>query len=463
MRWQLAGVPLGSASYIGPYRMVAQIHAGQYSVIYRCYDTNLGRQVAVKAVRPDSIGPMPARSQLWQEGRVRALLEHPHVLPLYRLVRARTGPLLVGPWLTGGRLHDRIRYPMPPAMILAVVKQIADALDAVSATGWWHGDVSPTNVLFTAPDQAEDDAPVRVVLSDFGTARRHGERPRGRGGLVVTPHVTVPEVWDDQPVDASSDLYGLGVLLYLALTGEYPFDSDDLDTFAYLHRHAAVPLPSDRSSVAGPATDEVALRALAKAPSERFATGAALAAALHTALRDDGQLDRRARDSNNEPGLHSRGNWQSPSSMRPIETAAILGAAEHLDHFAATLDLQQRAALRLLVARAGISEAHTAHETDLLTMKVFAPAAALRALEETGAAVVLADGPCTAAETARACGAPESTIPRLLSLLAAAGIIRRVEDRYSLPPGLAAAYRVDRLFGFPPVNGQVEVALAQLS
>src|SRR5690242_4452367 len=156
MRWPHGGEPLSPTSYMGPFRIAAQIHTGQYSVIYRCYDTNLGRQVAVKAVRPDSTAPMLARRQLWREAHLRALLDHPHVLPLYRLVRARTGPLLVGPWLTGGTLHDRIRYPMPPAMVLAVVNQIADALDAAASTGWWHGDVSPTNVLFTAPGQAGD-------------------------------------------------------------------------------------------------------------------------------------------------------------------------------------------------------------------------------------------------------------------------------------------------------------------
>ena len=146
------------------------------------------------------------------------------------------------------------------------------------------------------------------------TARRTTGRPR-RIGCDAARH-SAERCGITSPVDASSDLYGLGVLLYLALTGEYPFDSDDLDPFPYLHRHAGHSTSSsDRSSVAGPATDEVALRALAKAPSARFATGAALSrSGCIQRCRLTRQLDRRARDEQRSArDCTSRGNWQSPS------------------------------------------------------------------------------------------------------------------------------------------------------
>src|SRR5207302_2032942 len=150
----------------------------------------------------------------------------------HRVVRSRRGPYLVGPWLTGGTLSERIRGPFPLADVLALVEGIGSALDTLHAAGWCHGDVSAENVLF-ATDGRQPTAPRRpgvlgrqAVLADLGTARRIGERASEGGAICVTPIVTAPEVWLGEPLDGCSDLYSLGVLLYLALAGAYPFEAD---------------------------------------------------------------------------------------------------------------------------------------------------------------------------------------------------------------------------------------------
>ena len=193
--------------------------------------------------------------------------------------RTQDDPLLVGPWLEGGSLLD-VTVPLTPEEAVVLADGLASALDALHAKGWSHGDVSPGNVLFAAGS-------LRPVLGDLGNARRLGARAPARA-LVVTPHVTAPEVWAGDRVDGRADLYSLGTLLYWALTGAWPFVGSGVDAFADLHRSTAVPPLPD-----APEVEAVLLRALAKAPGERFASGAELAGALRVALERPAVMPRR--------------------------------------------------------------------------------------------------------------------------------------------------------------------------
>src|SRR5215208_3882923 len=202
--------PVDATPRIGPFSILAPPLERAGCVVYRCRDDGLPRELALKAVRPEAADPATARRRLWREAEVRAVLNHPHALPLYRAVRSRGGLLLVGPWLPGGSLEGGLGAPLRPADLLAVADGVGGALDALHAAGWWHGDVSAGNVLFAADG--------RAVLIDFGAARRLGE-PLAGSEVSVTPYTAAPEVWDRAPVDGRSDLYSLGVLLYLVLTG----------------------------------------------------------------------------------------------------------------------------------------------------------------------------------------------------------------------------------------------------
>lgn len=420
-----------TAARIGPYRVLARVHDGNFSVVYRCRDSSLPRQLAVKTARPDAADPAAARRRLRREARLRAAVRHPHILELYRVVRAQCGPLLVSPWLAGGTLAERVRGAMQPAEVLPLAAGLAGALDALHAAGWLHGDVSAGNVLF--------DGDGRALLADFGTARRVGERGfkgKDTATFVTTPHVTAPEVWTGQRLDGRSDLYSLAVLLYLALTGVYPFDADSLQAIPELHCTAPVPPPSAHSPHVGPATEAVLLRGLAKSPAARFASGAALTAALGAALRQDGVLVR-------PQSGRAAGGAVPPAAAaeRPFDETAVRAAGEQLERFAATLDERERAALSALLESARTRDARAVAEATGLTTQLFGPAAALLALEETGAAAALADRPRTAADTAAACGVPERTLAPVLDVLAAVGLLGREDDRFALPPDLATLYR----------------------
>ncbi len=426
---------------VGPYEVLETAYFGAFSVVQRARDRRLRREVAVKSVRPDGVDPALARRQAVREARLRSAAAHPGVLPLYGLLRDGGWPLLIGPWLSGGSLRDVGSAPISIAQLLTLAEGLGGVLDSLHAAGWWHGDVSPGNVLFhRQPGDASD--PSQPVLADFGNARKIGT-PGARGGSVVTtPHVTAPEVWTGSPVDGRADLYSLGVLLYHGLTGEWPFDGADPATLADLHRTADVPRPSDRTNITGSAIDGVLLRALAKAPGSRFSTGSELAASLREALRIDGLLPAdapraRARSARPEPRKADR--------QCPMSQETIAAAGEELERFAASLDERERAALRVLLRRSamGAANARAWNEIDRIGMQVLAPAAALVALEECGAAAALAAGHETPADVAGACAAPVGPISRLLELLAAVGLLERARAGYRLPPSVASVYAAD--------------------
>jgi SAM-dependent methyltransferase len=416
------------ADRAGPYEVLETAYVGDLSVVYRCRDDVVPRQLGVKAVRRDSAHFELARRYALREARLRALVTHPNLLPLYGLLQRESDPLLVGPWLAGGSLRDLPPRALPVTRLGALATGLCAALDALHVAGWCHGDVSPGNILFTAP--ARGDQPFHPVLADLGTARRIGSNARRRGSVVVTPHVTAPEVWEGRPVDGRADLYSVGAIVYHELTGAWPFDAVDANEFAELHGRASVPAPSERSPHAGPALDRVLLRALAKLPDERYPTGAALATALQEAIDADGPRE--------DDGRSPRRDERSPADGNG---AAVAAAGERLEAFAATLDGQDQAALHVLLQRAAAAGAHASQETELLAMRVFAPVAALLALEDCGAAAALAAGNGSPAEVAAVCSVPERSLFRLMELLEAVGLLARDGDRYRLPPGPAAVYQ----------------------
>jgi serine/threonine-protein kinase len=125
-------------SSIGPYEVVETTYEGALSVVYRCRDHDVSRDVAVKAVRQDGADSELARRRALREARLRALIVHPHVLPLLRLVDCEGGPLLVAPWLAGGSLRELYGQAISVAQVVTLAEGIGAALDALHCAGWRH-------------------------------------------------------------------------------------------------------------------------------------------------------------------------------------------------------------------------------------------------------------------------------------------------------------------------------------
>ena len=206
------------------YRIDAQIARGGMGVVYRATHLGLERQVALKVIARELADREGFRERFLRESRLAARLEHPAVVPIYDS-REVDGELIVAMRLVhGGDLRQLIDRdgPLAPERAVALLRQVAEALDAAHAAGIVHRDVKPHNVLVDGD---------RAYLSDFGLAKALGASGVASGASVVgTAEYMSPEQWRGGDVGPAADIYSLGCVLYEALTGIPPFARKEADT-----------------------------------------------------------------------------------------------------------------------------------------------------------------------------------------------------------------------------------------
>ena len=283
------------AALAGEYSLQRELGRGGMGVVYLARDVQLDRDVAIK-VLPAALAATPsARERFLREARMAAGLSHPHIVPIHRVSEAGGFVFFVMTFVEGETLGERLRRrgPLLPAEATRVLREVAWALAYAHGRGIVHRDVKPDNILLEA-------ATGRALVTDFGIAQdgemRNGEgeaehRGTGNGSdpasveslgkqVMGTQHFMSPEQALGEPVDGRSDIYALGVVGHLAVSGRLPFEASDLsalvlkqatETPASVMRFAPG-LPSGLASTID--------RCLARDPVDRFDDGEELAAAL---------------------------------------------------------------------------------------------------------------------------------------------------------------------------------------
>jgi protein kinase-like protein len=259
-------------------RIEEVLGTGGMGVIYRATELRLGRPVALKLIAADGASDPALRERFEREARLTASIDHPNVIPVYAAGEEDGHLYLVMRYVPGTDLHRVLRREgrLEPARAASVVAQVGEALDAAHAAGLVHRDVKPANVLIAGE---------HVYLSDFGITRvqEADTQITDSGGWVGTVDFMSPEHLRAEPTDARSDVYALGCVLFMALTGGPPFRRDTVPATITAHLHEPPPRPSEMPGVPL-AFDAVVARALAKNPDDRYASAgdlgrAALAAA----------------------------------------------------------------------------------------------------------------------------------------------------------------------------------------
>lgn len=286
------------------YRLVRRIGAGSSSEVYEAIGRR-GEARALKILRQERARSREASARLVQEARALAAVDHPHVVRVEDAgVTADGRPFLVMPLLLGETLRRRLdaRGPLPPSAAVGVARQVLSALAAAHRAGIVHRDVKPANV-FLARDPARPGALGRTrrerwaagapgdlgraLLLDFGIAKLRWTGAELTSGehVIGTPRYLSPEQILGGQVDARTDVYALGLILFEAITGRSPFAADD--PIALMRAHLTEPPPRLRD-LAGvpPALDHAVARAIAKAPALRWQTAEAMSEALASACAD---------------------------------------------------------------------------------------------------------------------------------------------------------------------------------
>jgi len=267
----------------GRYRLDSQIGRGGMGVVYRATDLELQRPVAVKVISENS--SPDARERLIREARAAAALNHPHIVSVYDVGEANGLPFFVMEFVDGSSLSQT--PPTDLSRIVEIGLQICAALEHAHTNKIVHRDLKPDNVLVSTTGQS-------VKLADLGLALPGQAARLSHAGLVLgTPSYMAPEQALGQKVDARTDLYALGVLLYELTTGRLPFTGNDALTVLSQHVHAPPVPPRVLRSDLPRGLELLILRLLEKNPDARFQTAADTAAALRRSF-DSPSMDNEA-------------------------------------------------------------------------------------------------------------------------------------------------------------------------
>jgi serine/threonine protein kinase len=283
---------------IGTYLIQSHLGEGGMARVYKAYHTRLQRDVAIKIILSEIANHAEFQERFAREARIIARLEHPNIVAVYDFGEINNLTYLVMQYVGGGTLREQLQEerPIDPRRAGNYAEQMAHALHQAHQRGIVHRDVKPQNMLISASN------PQHLLLSDFGIAKlfasnqeltRPSSQPDGQakdtsltsfGQIIGTLAYIAPEQVTQQPIDARTDVYALGAVLFQMLTGQLPFQASSAAGLMYQHAYVVPRSVREINPSVSEKLAQITAKALEKLPAARFQTAEEMAQALHAAL-----------------------------------------------------------------------------------------------------------------------------------------------------------------------------------
>ena len=269
---------------VGRYQILERIGRGAMATVYKAYDPEINRTLALKFLQPDLCVEEEHRSRFLREAKAAGGLSHPNIVTVFDVGEIQGRPYIAMELLDGTPLSEIMRpgVGMPIRDVVETGIQLARALDYAHSKGIFHRDIKPSNIM-----RLKDGNTIKVT--DFGIARIDGGADTQHtlvGTVLGTPQYMSPEQAMGEKVDGRSDLFSVGVVLYQSFVGHAPFEATSIVTLAHrIAREDPTPIDKLRRDIP-PALRRVVERCLKKQPDKRFQTGRELAMALAKVIRD---------------------------------------------------------------------------------------------------------------------------------------------------------------------------------
>jgi eukaryotic-like serine/threonine-protein kinase len=254
-------------STLGRYKIISEIGQGAMGVVYKAVDPIIDRTVAIKTINLNlsrqELEEYEARFQ--QEIKAAGRLNHPNIVTIYDVGKTEQVAYMAMEFLEGKELKDMIASgQIPPAdQIVDIISQVADGLSFAHSQDIVHRDVKPSNIMVMRGGIAK--------ITDFGIARLPNSAVKTMTGLILgSPRYMSPEQVIGKAIDARSDIFSLGVVLYEALTGVAPFDGDNVNAIMYATVNTTPPPPSAHSRAIPAMLDLIVAKAMAKMLEDRY-------------------------------------------------------------------------------------------------------------------------------------------------------------------------------------------------
>ena len=258
------------------YEILEELGRGGMAIVFKAKEKQLDREVAIKVLPFSLAFDKEFVERFQREARTSARLEHPNIIPIYRVGKSGRIIYFVMKFLRGKPLSSVLaaRGSLPPAEIKKILAEVGRALAYAHKKEIVHRDIKPDNIMF--------DEHGHAVVTDFGIAKAaSGGKLTGTGMSIGTPHYMSPEQAKAQPLDGRSDLYSLGVVAYQCLTGGVPFDGEDSFSIGYKHIMEEIPTPPLENPEKRQLF-EVVKKMMAKTPAQRFQNADELVSVLES-------------------------------------------------------------------------------------------------------------------------------------------------------------------------------------